>query len=256
MEPQERSRQTVLIVLGSLIFILGLSSVILFFQNRLLRQQLATIDPSPTSNPEASPDPTADWETYTNTKIGYEIKAPENYFVGGFNTIAGSFEEFTGAETHLKILKDKNEVNTKNFIEIQELTSDPKTLKVLVQENYQKNTTHFQTTNKSELKTTTFNSYTGFEYTFTGKAIETYLWAGAVEETEYKIIFIENQGKKLGIFLSNKEEYNQILSTLKFTGEERVFCGGIANLPCPTEGYVCEKEGDYPDAGFWCTKNN
>lgn len=56
MEQYERSRQTTIIVLASLIIILGLSSLILFFQNRLLRQQMKPIEklttptPSPTSH--------------------------------------------------------------------------------------------------------------------------------------------------------------------------------------------------------------
>jgi len=31
------------------------------------------------------------------------------------------------------------------------------------------------------------------------------------------------------------------------------FCGGVANIKCPS-GYRCQLEGDYPDAGGTCLK--
>ena len=34
----------------------------------------------------------------------------------------------------------------------------------------------------------------------------------------------------------------------------RVFCGGFAGIECPTFGYTCTREGNYPDAGTNCTK--
>lgn len=33
--------------------------------------------------------------------------------------------------------------------------------------------------------------------------------------------------------------------------EDDLFCGGIAAIPCP-EGFVCQYDGDYPDAGGTC----
>lgn len=56
----------------------------------------------------------------------------------------------------------------------------------------------------------------------------------------------------------NLEKYhqlrNQILSTFKFTSEEKSqnkFCGGIAGIACP-KGYNCVLDGKYPDAGGKC----
>lgn len=34
---------------------------------------------------------------------------------------------------------------------------------------------------------------------------------------------------------------------------EQAFCGGIAGIEC-NEGYTCQLDGDYPDAGGTCTK--
>ncbi|MFH0979473.1 MAG: hypothetical protein V1803_00820 [Candidatus Roizmanbacteria bacterium] len=35
---------------------------------------------------------------------------------------------------------------------------------------------------------------------------------------------------------------------------EKIFCGGFAGVECP-EGYECQLEGSYPDAGGTCVKN-
>lgn len=60
--------------------------------------------------------------------------------------------------------------------------------------------------------------------------------------------------------LQNIEKYrsvrNQILSTFKFTKlpiTTPTFCGGIANIPCPS-GFRCQLDGKYPDAGGSCVK--
>ena len=34
-----------------------------------------------------------------------------------------------------------------------------------------------------------------------------------------------------------------------------IFCGGIAGISCP-EGYTCQLDGNYPDAGGKCVVNN
>ncbi len=44
------------------------------------------------------------------------------------------------------------------------------------------------------------------------------------------------------------------LTTFKFT--DTVTCGGFGGLPCPTSGYRCQVEGNYPDAATICKKIN
>ena len=46
------------------------------------RSQNKTPQPSPTATPEvsATPDPTADWKTYTNLEKGYSIDYPNNIY--------------------------------------------------------------------------------------------------------------------------------------------------------------------------------
>lgn len=55
------------------------------------------------------------------------------------------------------------------------------------------------------------------------------------------------------------DRLDQMLKTFKFNDlqaadSDTVFCGGIASIPCPLSGYVCEKEGVFPDAGTICKK--
>lgn len=59
---------------------------------------------------------------------------------------------------------------------------------------------------------------------------------------------------------SNIHEVNQIdvwskldaiLQTYNFSD---IVCGGFAGLPCPTTGYKCEAEGNFPDAATICKK--
>lgn len=56
------------------------------------------------------------------------------------------------------------------------------------------------------------------------------------------------------------EQIDDVLNGFEFTvndetddGGEDVFCGGIANIPCP-QGFGCVLDGDYPDAGGICVK--
>ncbi len=54
-------------------------------------------------------------------------------------------------------------------------------------------------------------------------------------------------------FKTGWEEVDQLVHTLK-AFEPPFFCGGLAGTPCPTSGYVCVPEGNFPDAGTYCTK--
>lgn len=40
-------------------------------------------------------------------------------------------------------------------------------------------------------------------------------------------------------------------SSISPNRQDSVFCGGIANIPCPSN-YHCTSEGNYPDAGMIC----
>lgn len=83
MLPQPKTSLTIPLLLILSIFSLSISGY-LFWQNRLLKQQLTAI-PTPNASPTAFaaspspaaelPDPTAGWKTHTN-EAGYSIKYP------------------------------------------------------------------------------------------------------------------------------------------------------------------------------------
>lgn len=231
MEQEQRSKQTILIVLGSLIFILGLSSLILFFQNRLLRQQIASIQTSPSPSPMASADPTGDWKEYNSENLKLSVKFPVGWDVKHVNN------EATSEKNSFRI---ENIDKPENYIEIGKI-ENPIGKNLDEQINIP-----FKGIPRKEITLGQIKFTITLAYTEQSKNI---YWF------EHNGVFYTAISSESHTLITNDFK-NQILSTLKFTDEERFFCGGIANLPCPTEGYVCEKEGDYPDAGFWCTKND
>lgn len=98
------------VVLGSLTIILGISSLILFFQNRLLRQQIASSQSSPSPIPTVSSDLTTNWSTYLNLVYGYQFKYPGSltgldYFPELTNSLGKSLVFFT---KHADVEKSKD----------------------------------------------------------------------------------------------------------------------------------------------------
>lgn len=104
--PQNGKDGHMISVLAMAIFVVLSLSVVafLYYQNQQLKSMLASIQTpvavaSPT--PTATADPTADWKTYTNTKVGFQIKYPP----GGFSKpelpsgVAGSPEVYADNNT-------------------------------------------------------------------------------------------------------------------------------------------------------------
>lgn len=86
---EQKTPNTFLVVLLSVLLFISVSIAGFFaYQTQKLvaevtgyREQLKqTLEPT-TNNlqPSSTPDPTADWKTYTNTKYGYSLKYPNNW---------------------------------------------------------------------------------------------------------------------------------------------------------------------------------
>lgn len=219
--PKNSPHQVFLVVLGSLIIILGISSLILFFQNRLLRQQISQANaPSPTPFPEASADPTADWNTLSNSN-GFTIKYPSNYIIG-----ASAFEPpppETSTDTIIapSIEGTTNSIFDKPHIRILALNSQGKTLLQAATENYNANANH---PNKPRAITKpesgTFLSKTSIDYQMESTGLvspaDEYLGFDGL----YKVRWVEHNNKYFMIYWNEDPTINQILSTFKFTGTE------------------------------------
>ena len=160
--------------------------------------------------PPPSSDLTANWKTYTNTKYGYTIEYPSNYFVGFYDVISGNFNAATGAEHQLDMLPPTKDVFN-NFLQIQVVN-----LKEVVNNNYKESKNHFQTTSISDLVNSKFAGYSDYEYSFTGQALETIGWGGVVTKGTYKVIFFQKDGNIYSIYLKDSDSFNKILSTFKF----------------------------------------
>ena len=73
-----------LTILAMAIFVVLTLGVVafLYYQNQALKSMLASLKtPVPVASPipTTTADPTANWKTYTNTKVGFELKYPDRY---------------------------------------------------------------------------------------------------------------------------------------------------------------------------------
>lgn len=74
------------IIIVAILVLLSLAIAFLFYQNWQLKQTVNRLYQSLASNPTPpqmvslpTPDPTADWKTYTNSEIGISLKYPSDY---------------------------------------------------------------------------------------------------------------------------------------------------------------------------------
>lgn len=80
-EKIQAQKKKILIELGVFIVVLILAGAV-FGVYKYSQRQIPiepTEGPTPTLVATPTPDPTADWETYTNTKYGFSIRYPKNY---------------------------------------------------------------------------------------------------------------------------------------------------------------------------------
>lgn len=75
---------------------------------------------------------------------------------------------------------------------------------------------------------------------------------GSIIQESYPEICVTRKGSRFVREIG--EEEKKLLDVPVEGNPEKQFCGGIAALPCP-EGYACQLDGDYPDAGGICITN-
>lgn len=230
-------------------------------------QQPVVSQPQPTRIPQPTIDPTADWKTYTNNEFGYSIKLPFNWRLSkelSIKTDKENIEKFTSLSIEeVSKIQKQDAYNPSYYLEI-EIKDNPG-----VNINEWASDSRYSPQGADQKITETLMS-----------GIPSVQVLGN-QGQGYVDYYLYNQGKiyNLGYYyLENdptwerppgitKETFDQILSNFKFlpdspaggdeTSTEGKFCGGIAaNLPqnqCP-DGYRCQLEGNYPDAGGKCVK--
>lgn len=88
-------------------------------ENRDTEEAVETTEPTvePVATEDSEVDPTANWETYTNTKLGFEIKHPTSVKISKeFNDQYNRATEFTGKDTKFSImLRSGYGIDIKNY---------------------------------------------------------------------------------------------------------------------------------------------
>ena len=78
-EDKPKGNNKILVVVGIIVLVLILAGIGYFTVSKNNSTSSPEPSPTPTASPEATPDPTADWETYTNTKYKYSFNYPSNW---------------------------------------------------------------------------------------------------------------------------------------------------------------------------------
>lgn len=212
--------------------------------------------PQPTHSPlptqTAIPtNETANWKTYTNTKLGFSFKYPPE----------ASVTESKPGEIHVRYTEQcfACQVNPGYGVSFDIKNLNLKNLKEVVEEEFERDKDSWR--NLSSLSEIKVGSYSGYTYSIKSKVETKRIYLSHTTDDTYIQI---SYGSQYGNDKGDQKKIDQILSTFKFTGQgsvnpspatstENQFCGGIAGKPCPT-GYECKLDGNYPDAGGKCIK--
>jgi len=196
-----------------------------------------SVQPSSPLTPIPAPDPTANWKTYSDKQLTFRY--PGDWTIDPIQVFGSRSEvEFKYQKTSafsLAYIANYNNKTEKPFATLEEFIG-------------------------------TRNGYVK-EILLTGhkaKYIDDPGDSGHV--VPYEAVFIFSPDRSSIFSLRYTKAYfeksgadkvlDQILSTFNFIDEantEAKFCGGIANIPCPS-GYFCKLDGSYPDAGGKCVK--
>lgn len=77
ISPKRFGPKFIVVVVAVIVVVVGAFGAIWWWGNHPL------VLPHPVASP--TPDPTADWKTYTNTQYGFEVKIPQDWMVGQLN---------------------------------------------------------------------------------------------------------------------------------------------------------------------------
>lgn len=196
--------QKVLLVI--LVVLVGVGAYLLGKGNPISNKQTQTVYFSST------PNPTANWKTYTNTKIGFELKYPQRYPQPGLPVGApdSSSINTTGNEDNTDIIFGQISTDSVDLIvfpflgtagELKNYTKSPVTLPL-----YE---------NMTLIKNVQVGETTAQWYKATPKIV----YPGSPNIGAVRVYFV---GKNHGFILNttldhNQNEIDQILSTFKFT---------------------------------------
>lgn len=102
-----------------IILLLG-TTVFFFYQNSQLKKQVALL-PKPSPIALATPDPTADWKTYTNIKYHFSFKYPSKWELNDQSGVASSLTlGLSGTQGYfmtINIVDNDKELSVKDYVD-------------------------------------------------------------------------------------------------------------------------------------------
>lgn len=198
----------------------------------------------PVASPTLTPDPTANWKTYSNTSYGLSLLFPKEWEpcitqgTASFLLAPGKCNP-PYAEYYLAItvLKDTQEVP---------VYMGPGDANAYTSTGKQTITLGSNKFIKQKFIQTKPYEWNAKQYPV-GPVV---IFYDLVDSNKNRVIeFYKSPSSK-----TDEATVEQILSTFKFVDPDKIFCGGIMGAECPS-GSTCKLDGNYPDASGVCVKN-
>lgn len=240
--PKKKMPRIFGVVVVLLLLVAGAAFAFTYFQEPVVEPGKPVTTPIITETPiPVSDSSTEGWNMYTNTKHNFSFKYPAEWTIksdDGVVTFYREIEAYQQDSTHPGGKKLVNEYQVKVL-----------TLTTIVATEIDTVVTEYKDKLKLyDIETTSIKN---------GIKVDG-LIPGYENPGAFSGLFLQGKNNDVIYFEPelDKKTLDQILSTFEFTEIDETlgkFCGGIAGVQCP-EGYACELEGNYPDAGGTCQK--
>lgn len=208
--------------------------------------------PQPTAQvvvPTATPDPTANWKTYTNSVYNYSVKYPSDFTIFENGMGGGDIQKATA----IFITSSGNKKVESPALGIT-VRSDTSTLESVATKHYQKLITNILTESEKQtasknlgyavsdnkatnvITTSTFLGFPSFQFTINGSTIDDGASEYGVPSETHHYIWFEANKKFFLISFTKTTIMDQILSTFKFFVSPSAT--PITTYICPPNGYI------------------
>lgn len=197
-------KNSLVLILSILLIVTVAIAGLFYFQIQKLSKELSKYQTQPSPTPTATTDPTANWKTYKNSDYSFSFSYPPSYII---QESSGYISLFSPADT-ANPNKDSSVNNKELKMEIYILPS-PKNDSLEIYTQEQLDTEKEIQGENQNLKTV---SLSGVKSTY-------FTWKGVGDGEIYLFLY---RGKRFQLvkypLLTNRQnEFNQILSTLKFS---------------------------------------
>lgn len=215
--------KTVLLVVLGLIVVAGAVYAGYQIGRRSLSPREFLIPPKPITtqipvvetSPSPTPDPTANWKTYTNIKYRYSVKFPINFKATEMGMGTGNLGTAWGIRiTDVAV----NDWLKEPQMTIEVLQKSSKSLEQIARENYKANFDFkgHSPTPLVELHESRFLGRSSYKYILRNDAFQGPTEGFVGLNGEYKVLWLENGDNIFMVMRVGSEIFDQILSTFRF----------------------------------------